>query len=131
MVVVEVAGVEPGGELDDHRPPMPPYPTPAPAVPRKLEPIPDDCITKATPSAPCPTVVSMFTVKKARRLPLVEKGPRGDRLWRISSDGAFLEYCRLIDEPEEPIRVTAPIKRPPRTIEYAVERPRGAVSDAP
>lgn len=30
-------------------------------------------MTKATPSAPCPTVVSMFTVKNARRLPLVEK----------------------------------------------------------
>lgn len=28
----------------------------------------------------------------------VVEGPRGDRLWRISSDGLFLEYCQLLDD---------------------------------
>ena len=44
--------------------------------------------------------VGSFTFNTTRigQAASVVEGPRGDRLWRISSDGSFLEYCQLLDD---------------------------------
>lgn len=41
---------------------------------------------------------SAATTTSTTQAASVVEGPRGDRLWRISSDGTFLEFCQLLDE---------------------------------
>jgi len=43
------------------------------------------------------TGFALTTTRTGQAASVVE-GPRGDRLWRISSDGGFLEFCQLLDE---------------------------------
>jgi len=52
---------------------------------------------------------SVFASTRVGQAASVVPGARGDRLFRISPDGAFLEYCRLIDEaPRDCTIVTLP-----------------------
>lgn len=61
---------------------------------------------------------SAATTTSTTQAASVVEGPRGDRLWRISSDGTFLEFCQLLDErPYDCEMVPLPIAGAPTLIE--------------
>lgn len=60
---------------------------------------------------------SLLTSTRVGQAASVVDGERGDRLWRISSDGVFLEYCRLLDDrPRDCSVVTLPFAAPSPTL---------------
>jgi hypothetical protein len=61
---------------------------------------------------------SAATTTSTTQAASVVEGPRGDRLWRISNDGTFLEFCQLLDErPYDCEMVPLPIAGAPTLIE--------------